>query len=260
MKKLLITAILLVLGLICFVSCSCNKETVQNDQTVQNQTPPKQVTVSFETYLDGVKIPPQTVNVGARIAAPTQEMVRAGYSLIGWFNGDKMWDFNKNVATENITLIAKWESYLSYAAISEITDKNILSIVGESNKDGIIVTGCNFNVENVIIPKTYNGKKVVGIHWGFANRTKIKSIVIPDTVVYISTNAFNRCENLKSIVIPKSVTYLDRGAFFLCTSLEAIYCEAPSKPVKWHKDFNLKTSKTENGEQRYNVVYNYQEN
>ena len=256
MKKILMSAVLFVLCLMCFISCSCNNDNAQN----QNQTPQKQVTVKFETYLDNVKIEPQTVNANSLIKLPTVDMTRAGYSFTGWYNGDKKWDFSRNIAIEDITLVAKWESYLSYAAVSEIEEKNILSIVGESNKDGIIVTGCDFNVENVIIPDTYNGKKVVGIHWGFANRTKIKSVIIPDTVVYISTNAFNRCENLKSIVIPKSVTTLERGAFFLCTSLEAIYCEAASKPVKWSNDFNLKTSKTENGEQRYNVIYNYQGN
>ena len=33
---------------------------------------------------------------------------RIGYSFDGWYYKDKKWDFSKDVASENITLIAKW--------------------------------------------------------------------------------------------------------------------------------------------------------
>jgi hypothetical protein len=49
----------------------------------------------------------------------------------------------------------------------------------------------------VIIPATYNGLPVTGIH-SFAN-TNITSITIPASVTYISEGAFRECESLTSI-------------------------------------------------------------
>jgi len=246
MKRILLLALVLISVCLCFASCSCH-----NGEDV------KYATVKFDSHIDGVQISSQKIEIGSMASAPQVTLTRDGYSFLGWYDGDKKWDFTKNAVEKDITLSAKWDSYLSYTAVSEIESTNIKNLVGASNQDGVIVTGCDFNVEEVVIPTTYNGKRVVGINWAFAGRTKIKSVVIPDGVVFISTNSFNRCDGLEQIVIPKSVMVIERGAFFLCSSLKTINCRADSKPAKWDSDFNLKSSDTGKAPEHYAVVYGY---
>ena len=245
MKKILFLICALTLLCFCLASCSCDTEDVDN------------VKVKFESHIEGVDINTQTVKKGDKVTVPGITLSRPGYKFVGWFNGQKAWDFSKDIVNEDITISAKWESYLSYTAVSEIESTSIKNAVGAPNQDGVIVTGCNFDVEEVVIPTTYNGKRVVGINWAFANRTKIKSVVIPDGVVYISTNAFNRCENLETIVLPRSVTVVERGAFFLCKSLKSINCVVEEKPRGWSADFNLKTSDEASANERYKVNFGY---
>ncbi len=50
----------------------------------------------------------------------------------------------------------------------------------------------------------------------------VETIVIPDTVTQISTNAFNNCDSLKEINIPKNISKVDSYAFTNCDNLEKI--------------------------------------
>lgn len=75
----------------------------------------------------------------------------------------------------------------------------------------------------VIIPSTYNGKKVIEIQdEGFLEFKNLIKVVIPNTVSSIGWNAFNRCSSLTSIVIPNSVTSIGSNAFAFCKSLTSI--------------------------------------
>ena len=228
MKKRVITisilAALLVLGTV-FFWITCDKGEGFGDNRV--------CTVKFKSYVD-TEVPAQKVKANGLATDPSTSLERAGYTLEGWYKDDKKWDFAKDKVTENITLTAKWNRYLSFAE-------------AEDNSGGIWVTGCTFDVENVIIPDTYNGKKVTGIHWGFTTRKNVKTIVIPDTVTYISEYSFNNCDALESIYLPDSVVTINEGAFSFCKSLKEIKCEATSKPDGWHQYFNKTQAKVTYG-------------
>ena len=99
--------------------------------------------------------------------------------------------------------------------------------------------------EDVVLPENYNGENyIIGGHV-FKGNDKIKSVVIPNTVISIGeeafancvklsnitipnsvknigVSAFNGCINILSIEIPGSVTNLERGVFATCTSLESV--------------------------------------
>lgn len=51
----------------------------------------------------------------------------------------------------------------------------------------------------------------------------MKSIVIPDSVTYIESEAFAYCENLESIIIPDFVKSIGEKIFCGCSSLKKIY-------------------------------------
>ncbi len=48
------------------------------------------------------------------------------------------------------------------------------------------------------------------------------SYTVPDTVISISSYAFEECKNLESITIPDSVTTIGFGAFYSCTNLTSV--------------------------------------
>lgn len=56
------------------------------------------------------------------------------------------------------------------------------------------------------------------------------STVIPNTVKYITLNAFNGRTNLSTINIPASVTNIYANAFYGCTNLKEVWCEAETPP------------------------------
>jgi len=103
----------------------------------------------------------------------------------------------------------------------------------------IVITGCNDNVENIVIPEKIDGKDVVAIKdYAFARKKNLKNVKIPDSVCYIGDdsfldssvtsvrlshsikqinyNTFMNCKNLTYVKIPDSVTYIGEGAFEDC--------------------------------------------
>ena len=56
---------------------------------------------------------------------------------------------------------------------------------------------------------------------GFS-RSKLKSIILPETLEVISNYAFECCANLTSIVVPEGVRYIRQGAFNQCHGLTSI--------------------------------------
>ena len=65
-------------------------------------------TVTFDTGIEDKTVDPQRVLDGDSITAPRAPS-RAGYDLIGWYNGDQEWDFSAPV-TESMNLTANWKA------------------------------------------------------------------------------------------------------------------------------------------------------
>ena len=66
---------------------------------------PDTYTVSFFTN-GGTAVPSITVEYGTKLTAP--EVSKTGVDLLGWYNGEELWDFENDIVSANITLTAVW--------------------------------------------------------------------------------------------------------------------------------------------------------
>lgn len=75
---------------------------------------------------------------------------------------------------------------------------------------------------DIIIPSFYNGYPVMSIDHGFEDCLHIRSVVIPDSIKYISYNAFFGCSSLISVTIGNGVKSIGDNSFRDCASLKTI--------------------------------------
>ena len=93
------------------------------------------------------------------------------------------------------------ESYLEF----ELNDNKSYSISARYRK---ILT------DSIVIPATYNGLPVTKIaDRAFYNKSSIKSITLPDSIIEIGFSSFDGCLNLESINIPNNVKTIGPYAF-----------------------------------------------
>ena len=79
-----------------------------------------------------------------------------------------------------------------------------------------VIVGYFGDEEEVIIPNMINGlpTRQIGTA-GFMDNTFITSVVIPEGVFLIDSNAFAQCSNLTSVTLPSTLTHIGNSAFYL---------------------------------------------
>lgn len=85
---------------------------------------------------------------------------------------------------------------------------------------GSRVVRYNGDSANVVIPNLYGGQTVIEVGDGaFAEKTRVVSVDLPDTVGRIGNSAFYRCDHLATINLNQKVALLGSYAFFGCSRL-----------------------------------------
>ncbi len=75
----------------------------------------------------------------------------------------------------------------------------------------------------IVVPKTVEGRTVVGLYSTFTGNTNIKSVVVPDTVNMLVGPIFDGCTSLTSVSLPKELTTgIPAYMFNNCTKLESV--------------------------------------
>ncbi|MGN0592061.1 MAG: DUF4434 domain-containing protein [Ruminococcus sp.] len=88
---------------------------------------------------------------------------------------------------------------------------------------GVRINGCDKNAVDIMIPDEIEGKPVTVIDWyAFERCSKLKSVVIPETVTHISRFAFAHCISLESVNLPASLYSIEQYAFYDCPKLMGI--------------------------------------
>ena len=173
------------------------------------------ITISFVTNDSNQNINPMYVKYAEQYLLPI--LNKDGYRFLGWYKDQERMDFFAPNIKEDVTLVAKWES---------LSENPTYDLEYKLNKDGksySVVGIGSMPYNDVIIPKIYKGLPVISIAArAFENCSKIKTIIIPDTVTSIGGVAFYYCTNLQYIEIPESVTYIGNYAFGYCKSLKNV--------------------------------------
>ena len=127
-------------------------------------------------------------------------------------------------------------------------EENGLSFVGSKNNPRLILVGISDKqAEKITVPDGcriisstakagyMEGKKSIFYNryqtsWDisiitnglFQDNKKLKTVSLPDGLLYIDHCCFKNCTALETLVIPKSVTSIENSAFYGCTSLKEI--------------------------------------
>ena len=114
---------------------------------------------------------------------------------------------------------------------SLIFDKSTGKITGYlDNLESVFEDGVLQNPQDLIIPSSIDGTKVIGIdEEAFAEWERLGSITIENGVEYIGMYAFEKCSNVKSVIIPNTLIGIDGHAFDDTVSLENVTFEKVSK-------------------------------
>lgn len=100
--------------------------------------------------------------------------------------------------------------------------KGQYAILAQSNGT-CIITKYDGDDENVVIPQTIDGYRVVEIGEGvFRRNAAIRSVVVPDGVVDIDDQAFSVCTALETVSLPDTLSRIGSNAFAGCTALREI--------------------------------------
>ena len=93
----------------------------------------------------------------------------------------------------------------------------------KNNSDGsVTIVRHTGNSVNITIPSKIKGKTVTAIGKYAFYGDKVKSVVIPDTVVTIGDHAFIACFELESVKIGSKVTTMKNSIFFGCKNLKSV--------------------------------------
>ncbi len=76
---------------------------------------------------------------------------------------------------------------------------------------------------DIVIPSTLGGKNVVAIGQGvFSENASLKSVIIPEGVLFIDEAAFVSCTAMSSVQLPGTLAAIAQFAFYGCSSLTEI--------------------------------------
>ena len=97
----------------------------------------------------------------------------------------------------------------------------------------------NGSEEEVVIPEYINGKRIHTIGIGaFSYNSKVKKIIMPDSITDIWQMAFSYCENLEEIELSSNLENISCFAFEGCSSLKSIELPDTVKNLGYCNGYN----------------------
>ena len=95
-------------------------------------------------------------------------------------------------------------------------DGTVAVVQGDTDYNGDIVIPSSVTYSGITFPVTRIGR------CAFSWCDNLKSVSIPNSVIFIGEYAFNECSRLRSVNIPESVTWIRDYTFWFCNNLENV--------------------------------------
>ena len=130
--------------------------------------------------------------------------------------------------TINVTNASSLGTLIEEAAVSNgstIYDVVGITVTGTINQDDLLTLSQMCTGAYSLATIDLSGATIEGNYIGtylFHNREKLTSIILPETLEYISDSAFRNCDGLTSIDIPASVKRICSWAFDVCDNLATV--------------------------------------
>lgn len=145
--------------------------------------------------------------------------------LVLTHNGDDCKSgFALTVTTVALALVL---SGITYTVVEQpnrhyMVKDGICYIVREDNT--LTVFTDDFNIEELVIPNEIDGYRVTSVARPrtIKHNDKLKSVTIPDSVLFIEDGAFKDCTGLEHVEIPNSVLTVGKDAFKGCRALKSV--------------------------------------
>ena len=140
-------------------------------------------------------------------------------------------------AEQEVPVEAQVEESADQAENKDQSAVDVTSVEATSEEDFVIealddgtvqITKYKGTDAEVVIPDTISGKKVTVIG-GFHN-DYLESVILPDSVIEISDEAFSECTNLANVSLSSNLQTIGKEAFRNCSRLKNI--EFPSSLVE----------------------------
>lgn len=89
-----------------------------------------------------------------------------------------------------------------------------------TSDSGAFITGYTGSDPFVCVPASIGGVAVKSV--SLRDNALVETVILPDGLTRITSNAFENCTALTEVVIPDSVTEIGERMFYFCTSLERV--------------------------------------
>lgn len=123
-----------------------------------------------------------------------------------------------NLNTDKVNVYPTYDDYCrSVLAHRKLMDEGCSFGGLKFSDDFSTIVNCDKKADSFRIPDF-----VVKIGVGAFSRSKLKSIVIPNSVKVIECNAFYKCDCLQSVKMADSVTEIGTKAFMYCSNLKTV--------------------------------------
>ena len=114
-----------------------------------------------------------------------------------------------------------------------------LTYIEQDDGTYLVKGGYYYSDADVVIPRMYNEKNVVGIqYYAFMNNKNIESLRTPSTITFIDSQAFYGCKNLRTVILAEGLENIAGYAFHDCTSLASITLPSTLKSIGHEAFFN----------------------